>query len=144
MPAIQSPSKYRHLRGGVRSFTEGFTSLINSGFALLAVFAIDTQRAHYHCDQLTQRIEPPLPEDASCVAALFRHNPASDWLGRIEISPEHVTHFTTDITFDLSTVRWHDYERSVRFTVATKIVDDRGVTYEWHLNCTAFTIETVA
>jgi hypothetical protein len=140
MPTTKLQSKYRHLRGGVSSFTNEFSGLINTGFAQLAVHALETRRSDYRFNLLTRECEPPLPEGVLWVNTLFDHIEVSEWLDKIGVRPADVTHFTIEIAFRLSKVRPVGDLLAVEFTARTKIVDNRGESYEWERSASAVTI----
>jgi hypothetical protein len=126
-PVIHN-AKYKHLRGGVDSFTEGFTGVINRGFAELARHAIDTKTADFHFDLLAQRSNPPLP-DEPWREWLFAYIDPHSWLPRIGVAVEHVASFTVTVRFFLSSYSTCKGEHYLGFEARTEILDDRQHTH---------------
>ena len=126
-------AKYKHLRGGVQSFTEGFTGIINIAFSLLAFYATRTQTASFHFDHLARTSIPPIPDTEEWSESLFSYIDPRSWLPRIGVAPEHVVSFTTDIHFDLSSLRTKDFGTSredfLDYEARTEIIDDREQNY---------------
>lgn len=128
------PQKYKHLRGGVSSFTDGFTGILNMGFSALARFAVERNIADFRLDLLSGKSTPEITETQMKNLTAWI-NP-QEWLPRIGVDYNHVAEFFVTIHFHLSTVKTHDYgtskERSMKFEADTKIVDDRRQAYECH------------
>ena len=63
MHPVKHTAKYKHLRGGVESFTEGFTGILNAGFSELARHAVSTSTSDFRFDFLARQSEPALPPE---------------------------------------------------------------------------------
>lgn len=129
---VHHTAKYKHLKGGVRSFTEGFTGLINGGFSELARYALRTQTPHFHFDLLTGQSSPPLPAE-QWRDWLFSHIEPYRWLPRIGVSPEHIMSFRIDFHFVLSSLSTTGAgvcrEHRLVFEARTEMIDDRQHSY---------------
>ena len=126
-------AKYKHLRGGVQSFTEGFTGVINTGFSESGFYATRTKTPVFHFDLLARSSSPAIPETEPWREWLFSYIDPHSWLPRIGVSPEHVLSFSVEVRFDLSSLRTHGYgdsfEDYLDFEAHTTITDDRQQTY---------------
>jgi hypothetical protein len=101
----RTTGRYRNLRSGVRSFTEGFTGIVGPEFEALARHAVETGVAEYELDFLGKTSTPPCVTAAQPSDAwLFTHPEPEDWLKRIGCGVAHILVFKMRVAFDLSTV----------------------------------------
>ena len=122
------PRKYRLLKGAVRSYTEGFTGLVSSGFPELACHAMTQRQTNYRFDILTQASVPDI-SDKSWYSWLVRHIEPEEWLEQVGCAIEYVRSFILSIEFDLGRVQDRKTEYAVPFVSVTTIEDDRGKKY---------------
>jgi hypothetical protein len=130
-------AKYKHLKGGVESFTEGFTGIINRGFAELARHAKQTKTEDFHFDILSRKSIPPLP-DEPWREWLFTYIDPQLWLPRIGVAVEHVLSFTVVVHFILSSYSTRGDEHYLGFEARTEILDDRQHIHSCNRRATTF------
>ena len=138
---VNHTAKYKHLRGGVQSFTEGFTGVINTGFSELARYATHTKTPNFHFDLLARQSNPTLP-DEQWREWLFSYIDPHSWLPRVGVSPEHIRSFCIDVHFVLSSfcTRGDESYREhyLGFEARTEIIDDRQQPYSCVRRATTF------
>ena len=126
-------AKYKHLRGGVRSFTEGFTGVINTGFSELGFYATRTKTPVFDFDLLARSSTPAIPQTEPWREWLFSYIDPHSWLPRIGVASEHVVSFAVQVRFVLSSLRTHGsngfFEDYLDFEARTTIIDDHQQTY---------------
>lgn len=126
---MMNGNKYRHLKGGVQSFTEGFTGIINSGFSHLGRYAKEHGAPDYEFDILNRTALPDITEQKPWADWLMTYIDLPTWCERIGCTINHITTFTISVSFDLKQYHKGEGEDWMPFGARARIVDDRGKEY---------------
>lgn len=127
--------RYKALNGGVRSFTEGFTGLLNCGFSRLGHYAIEHRLTEFHFNILTSESRPELYYESWYPLLIYYIEPIR-WCDEIGCSIDFINTFIIDITFDFSEIHKIANESGIPFDSITKIIDDKQKEYIYkHHGC---------
>ncbi len=118
-------SKYKALRGAVRSFSEGITGIICSGFQELARHAIKSSTSCYRLDFLAQTSTPDIPM-TEWRQWLFTYFDLNEWFDAIGCSLAHIRKVEMDAEFDMTSIEHTESETCVYVNAVTVFEDDRG------------------
>ena len=130
--------RYKRLKVAVRSFTEGFTSVMWTGNEELALAALTTGASEYEIDFLKRTISPtPLPPVSP---DFFEYRNLEEWFDAVGSALHYVTRFQMTIRYDLaSTEDYGELElprKIMVFHASTEIEADNGNIYRHHLTDT--------
>lgn len=118
--------KYKALKSGVRSFSEGFTGLLNSGIISLGQYAVEHQCSHFFFNILTNESNPDL-SGQEWYPWLMCYIVPEKWFDRIGCNIDYISQFTISITFRFSV---NDTSGScIRFLYSARLIDDRNRVY---------------
>lgn len=118
-------SKYKTLHGAVRSFSEGITGIICSGFQELARHAVQSNTSGYRLDFLDQTSVPDIPMTV-WRQWLFTYFDLNEWFDAIGCSLAHIRKVEMDAAFDMSSIEHTASETCVYVNAVTVFEDDRG------------------
>ena len=118
-------SKYKALHGAVRSFSEGITGIICSGFQKLARHAIKSSTSSYRLDFLAQTSVPDIPM-TEWREWLFTYFNLNEWFDAIGCSLTHVRKVEMLAEFDMTSIKHTESETRVYVNAVTVFEDDRG------------------
>ena len=146
-----SRAKYKALHGAVRSFSEGITGILCSGFQQLACHAIESGTFRYRLDFLAQASTPDIPT-AKWRQWLFTYFDLNEWFDAIGCSLAHIRKVEMDAEFDMTSIQHTESETRVYVNAMTVFEDDRGKRHVYQLrtpvffsgSCRTPTDETVA
>lgn len=122
-------NKYRHLNGGVQSFTEGFTGIINAGFAHLGRYAREHGIPAYHFDIRNRTSTPDMSGQEPWAEWLMTYIDLPAWCEGIGCTINHIKSFTISVSFDLTQYHEGNGEDWMPFSAHTMIVDDQAKKY---------------
>ena len=122
-------NKYKSLRGGVKSFTEGFTGVINTGFSHLAKYSKESGLSVFKFDVINSASTPDLSDQQPWFEGLMAYIQVDKWCDQIGCKIEYIDEFMVEVTFDHKQYHSDGIEDWMPFQAISKIRDDRGKEY---------------